>query len=190
MEFDECPEFMNDFELIVAMDINGCIGKNNSIPWYLPEDLKHFKEITENSIVIMGRNTFESLPYGPLKNRLNIVISSRLDHIYNYPNVIVSDMVDVFNIIQKYRKKYQKVFIIGGSQIYKLFIKYCNKLHITHINVSIMQNINNENNTSNASDLITFDKSLLYNFTITHTTEMLTSKNKISYIFCTYERQN
>jgi dihydrofolate reductase len=177
---------MNDFELIVAMDIDGCIGKNNSIPWYLPEDLKHFKEITENSIVIMGRKTFESLPYGPLKNRLNIVISSRLDHIYNYSNVIVTDIVDVFNIIQKYRKKYAKVFIIGGSQIYKLFIKYCNKLHITYINISIKHDINDA---SIANELITFDKSLLDNFTITHTTEMLTSKNKISYVFCTYERQ-
>ena len=172
---------MNNFELIVAMDINGCIGKNNKIPWYLPEDLKHFREITENSIVIMGRKTFESLPNGPLKNRLNIVISSKIDHTYNYPNVIVTDMIYVFNIIEKYRKKYLKVFIIGGSQIYKLFIKYCNKLHITFVNVSIIHNANN------ASNLICFDKSLLDEFTITTKTEMLTTKNKITYVFCTYE---
>ena len=180
---------MNNFELIVAMDINGCIGKNNKIPWYLPEDLKHFREITENSIVIMGRKTFESLPNGPLKNRLNIVISSKLDHTYNYPNVIVTDMIDVFNIIEKYRKKYLKVFIIGGSQIYKLFIKYCNKLHITFVNLSIIHN-SKASETSYANDLISFDKSLLDEFTITTKTEMLTTKNKITYVFCTYERQN
>lgn len=168
---------MDDFELIVAMDIDGCIGKNNSIPWYLPEDLKHFREITEHSIIIMGRKTFESLPNGPLKNRLNIVISSKLHHTYNYSNVIVTDMIDVFNIIQKYRNKYPKVFIIGGLQIYKLFIKYCNKLHITYVNVSTINN----------STIISFDKSLLDTFILTDSSEMLTSKNKITYMFCTYE---
>ena len=70
-----------DFEMVVAVDTNGCIGKANSIPWHLPEDLKHFKELTLNQIVIMGRRTFESLPNGPLKNRLNIVISSQPDFI-------------------------------------------------------------------------------------------------------------
>ena len=77
-------EIINNFELVVAMDVDGCIGSNNTIPWSLPEDLKHFKELTENNIVIMGRKTFESLPNGPLKNRMNIVISSHIDNTYNY----------------------------------------------------------------------------------------------------------
>ena len=101
-------EIINDFELIVAMNIDSCIGNSKSIPWYLPEDLKHFRELTENNIVIMGRNTFESLPNGPLKNRLNIVISTRLDYTYNYPNVIISDMHHIFKIVQKYKNVFKK----------------------------------------------------------------------------------
>ena len=169
-------EITNDFELVVAMNMNGCIGSNNTIPWNLPEDLKHFKELTENNIVIMGRKTFESLPNGPLKNRLNIVISSKLDNTYSYPNVIVTDMIDVFNVIQKYKPIYPKVFIIGGSQIYKLFIKYCNKLHITYIILDI------------TGDTY-FDKSLLSDFNIVNSGDILTSKKNISYMFCNYERK-
>jgi dihydrofolate reductase len=166
----------NDFELVVAMNMNGCIGSNNTIPWHLPEDLKHFKELTENNIVIMGRKTFESLPNGPLKNRLNIVISSHVDKTYNYPNVIVSNMIDVFDHIKKYRDIYSKVFIIGGSQMYNLFIKYCNKLHITYI---IRANIKGDTY---------FDKSLLNDFSIVNSGNILMSKNKITYMFCNYER--
>ena len=132
-----------DFEMVVAVDTNGCIGKANTIPWHLPEDLQHFKELTLNHIVIMGRNTFESLPNGPLKNRLNIVISSRSDFIYintnvietYINNVIVTNMNNVFDIIDKNLSLYinKKVFIIGGSQIYNMFINYCSKVHITSL---------------------------------------------------------
>ena len=66
------------FEIITAIDQNNGIGKNNSIPWNLPKDLKHFKDITENSFVIMGRNTWNSLPKKPLPNRINIIISSTI----------------------------------------------------------------------------------------------------------------
>ena len=173
---------MNNFELVVAMDMDGCIGKSNSIPWHLPEDLKYFKELTENSIVIMGRLTFESLPYGPLKNRINIVISKKLDNAYNDSNVIVTDMIDVFNIVEKYRVKYSKVFVIGGSQIYNLFIKYCNKLHITNVYV---QDITVSEKSPNVTY---FNKSLLNNFNIINKSGILTSKKNLLYMFCTYER--
>jgi dihydrofolate reductase len=89
----------NNFEMIVATDAEWCIGKSNIIPWHLPEDLKYFKELTLNQIVIMGRHTFESLPNGPLKHRLNIVISSQTELNYNNTNVIVTNMNNVFNII-------------------------------------------------------------------------------------------
>jgi len=178
----ETMERINNFELVVAMDMDGCIGKSNSIPWHIPEDLKYFKELTENSIVIMGRLTFESLPYGrPLKNRLNIVISTKLDNTYNYSNVIVTDMIDVFNVIEKYRLKYPKVFIIGGAQIYDLFIKYCNKLHITHVYIKATKTYDTEK-------LVYFNTSLLNDFTLINTSDILTSKNNLSYMFYTYIR--
>ena len=65
------------FELIVACTPSGVIGNNNTIPWHIPEDLTHFRKITEGHIVIMGRKTFESLPNQiPLKKRYNIVLTS------------------------------------------------------------------------------------------------------------------
>ena len=63
--------------LIWAQDYNGGIGKEGNIPWYISEDLKHFKKLTQNSIVIMGRKTWDSLPFKPLPSRRNIVLSSR-----------------------------------------------------------------------------------------------------------------
>ena len=175
-------EITNDFELIVAMNMNGCIGSNNTIPWHLPEDLKHFRELTENNIVIMGRNTFESLPNGPLKNRLNIVISTRLDYTYNYPNVIISDMNHIFKIVQKYKNEYPKVFVIGGSQIYNLFINYCSKLHVTYVTYVMQFDLDACNN-------IYFNKSLLDDFNVVNTSDILISKNRLRYKFYTYERK-
>ena len=168
-----------DFELIVAMDMDGCIGKANSIPWHLPEDLKHFKALTENSIVIMGRHTFESLPNGPLQNRLNIVISSQTvpvqQQLQNYPNVIVTNMNDVFYFVDKYKSTYSKVFIIGGSQIYDLFITYCSKIHITNVNIC-----------NNNGDIF-FNTKLLHNFKVINTSDIMTSKKGITYTFTTYD---
>ena len=172
----------NNFEMIVATDTEGCIGKANTIPWHLPEDLKHFKELTLNHIVIMGRKTFESLPNGPLKHRLNIVISSQTDLIYNDTNVIVTNMNKVFDIVNAINANAnanasKKVCIIGGSQIYNLFIKYCSKVHITTL-IDYY-----------AHGDCYFDKSLLDNFNIHSKSDVLISKNNnIKYIFCIYEK--
>jgi dihydrofolate reductase len=167
----------NNFEMIVATDSDGCIGKANTIPWHLPEDLKYFKELTLNQIVIMGRNTFESLPNGPLKNRINIVISTQTDLSYNDKNVIVSNMNNIFDTIDTIDPNTNKtVFIIGGSQIYNLFIKYCSKIHITTL-VDYY-----------AHGDCYFNKSLLENFNIHSKSDILVSKNNIKYIFNVYER--
>jgi len=127
------------FELLVAMSENGVIGDKNKIPWYIPEDLMRFKNMTKNSIIIMGRKTFESLPNGPLKTRVNIVLSrNHYDYESNNSQVIFVTMDNIFDILEKYKKEYEKIFIIGGTEIYKLFIDKCSILHITlvcqHIN--------------------------------------------------------
>ena len=119
------------FELIVAKNNKGIIGNDNKIPWYVPEDLKNFSKITKHSIVIMGRKTYDSLPTGPLPNRINIVLSreptAALDR-----NVIFTNSESVFSILKQYPPN-MKVFIIGGSEIYKLFFHMCNLLHITTV---------------------------------------------------------
>lgn len=102
--------------LIVAADPDMNIGKNNGLPWKIKEDLKLFKELTTNNIVIMGRNTYESIGK-PLPNRINIVITSKKinDNLYTFQSV--EEAI-------KYCKKIdlnKKIFIIGGKKIYQ----YC-----------------------------------------------------------------
>ena len=166
-----------NFNLIVAMSINGCIGYENKIPWYLPEDLPNFKKLTMNSIVIMGRKTFESLPNGPLKNRLNIVITRNAEMTsLNDENVIITNYNDIFLIIEKFKKENQKIFIIGGSDIYNLFINHCKKLYITYV---LDNNINGDT---------WFNKELINNYNIISSSDILTSKTGIEYKFLIFEK--
>ena len=101
--------------LIWAQDINNGIGVNGKLPWYIPEDLKNFKKITNKSIVIMGRKTWDSLPIKPLPNRRNIVFSQNIkknvETVHSYQNCLSKLKKD----------KVKKIFIIGGRSIYKLF---------------------------------------------------------------------
>ena len=69
--------YLMNFELIVAFNKNNVIGINNTIPWYVPEDFNQFSKTTKDHIVVMGRKTFESLPNGPLKNRINVAITNK-----------------------------------------------------------------------------------------------------------------
>jgi dihydrofolate reductase len=82
-------------EAIVAYDINKGISKNDSIPWNIPEDMKFFKNTTLKNVVIMGKNTFASLNYNPLKDRLNVVITRKPELYFNYAaensNLIFTD---------------------------------------------------------------------------------------------------
>ena len=130
-------EIDKKFELIVAVNKDNIIGVNNKIPWYIPEDLIRFKKMTEDNIVVMGRKTYESLPDAnrPLKNRLNIVLTASPAKYSNGPNVIFTTMADIFAIIKQHYKN-KKVFIIGGSEIYALFIDYCAVMHITQVYLS------------------------------------------------------
>lgn len=98
------------------------------MPWHLPNDLKHFKSVTQGHTVIMGRKTFDSLPNGALPNRRNIVISSNNE-------LSISD-VEVLSSIDKaleLTRNEKEVFIIGGGSIYAQAMGIADKLHITVI---------------------------------------------------------
>ena len=117
-----------EIHLIWAQENNGGIGKNGQLPWHIPEDLKNFKKLTLNSTIVMGRKTWESLPFKPLPQRRNIVFSSR-----------VLEDVETYNNINQFMKKLnnesiQKIFIIGGSSIYKVFYEFASHLHMTIVN--------------------------------------------------------
>ena len=120
------------FSIIVAIGKNNEIGKNNKLLWYIPEDLKKFKEITQGKTVVMGRNTFKSIGK-ILPNRNNIVLSKNLQNINNKKNLEICD--DFSKIIKKYKNSVEEVFIIGGAQLYKkaLELGIVEKLYISHI---------------------------------------------------------
>ena len=122
--------------LIVAFNNKNVIGNNNKIPWYIPEDLKLFQKTTKNHIIVMGRKTFESLPNGPLKNRINIVITNQTE-LYENSNetLIYTNFENSFALLETLQKETQKeVFIIGRNTIYKQYFEYCTKFHISFIN--------------------------------------------------------
>ena len=114
---------------------NRVIGKNGSIPWYLPEDLQHFKKITNGHAVIMGRKTWESLPEKsrPLKNRLNIVVTRNKNYKAEGATVVFS--LDA--ALDKIPDSYKKAFIIGGAELYKETISRVSKLYLTLIESEI-----------------------------------------------------
>lgn len=122
-----------NFELIVAFNNKNVIGNDNKIPWYVPEDLKQFRKTTKNHIVVMGRKTFDSLPNGPLKYRINIVITSKeMDSDNEY--LFFCNFTESFILLERLQKETEKkVFIIGGNTIYNQYFEYCTKFHITVI---------------------------------------------------------
>lgn len=115
--------------LLATDDYNG-LGKDNKLAWHCPEDLKIFKEKTENHIIIMGRKTLESLPKGkPLPNRTNVVLTRKT------PQNPIEGVVYVNSVEEalEYCKDAEVAYVIGGAQIYEAFGKYCDEMHETNI---------------------------------------------------------
>lgn len=115
---------------VVAMTTSGVMGKNNTLPWHLPEDLKHFKSVTLGKPIVMGRKTYDSIGK-PLPGRRNVVISRQKD--------LSITGVEVFNSLNDALMELQKdssikeVCIIGGAEIFKNCFSLANTLHITWI---------------------------------------------------------
>lgn len=115
--------------IIVAVDEQNAIGRNGDLLCHLPNDLKHFKNITSGHTVIMGRRTYESLPKGALPNRTNIVVTS--DEPENYPDcIVVRSLEEAF----EQAPTDKEIFIIGGGQLYRSSLKLTDKLYLTRIN--------------------------------------------------------
>lgn len=115
--------------IISALAKNRTIGKKNALPWYLPADLKHFKEMTMGKSIVMGLNTFKSIGERALPNRKNIVLS-------NDPNYMVPDGVFVCNSIEQVlemTKDEPEVMICGGASIYAQFLPMAHRLYLTYI---------------------------------------------------------
>ncbi len=120
--------------LIAAVANNGCIGKAGTLPWYLPEDLKHFKQLTTGHVVVMGRKTWESIPekHRPLPNRKNVVVTRSQD--YPLPNGVAR-----FGSIDEALAAHatEEIFIIGGAEIFSQTIDRADRLYITEVDRAI-----------------------------------------------------
>lgn len=122
---------MTKLSIIVAIDENNAIGKDNQMLAHLPNDLKYFQRVTSGHSVIMGRKTFESLPKGALPNRRNIVITRNTELSYSR-----CEMVNSIDEAIKAAEGEDEVFIMGGGIIYKETMNRADKLYITHIHHS------------------------------------------------------
>lgn len=117
--------------LIVGRDRNGAIGKENDIPWHVSEDLNAFKRETLGGALIMGRNTWDSLPVKPLKNRLNLVVSSNPEAAeFVCPSLEAA-------IDEAKAQGYQRIYGIGGFGIYRDMLKVADRLLITEIDLAV-----------------------------------------------------
>jgi len=117
-----------EIALIAALDENNGIGKDNKLLCYLPADLKRFKQLTTGHSIVMGRKTFESLPNGPLPNRKNIVLTRNTE--YNADEI---ELIHSIDELSELCQNDEKVFVIGGEEIYKLFLQKADILYITRI---------------------------------------------------------
>lgn len=122
--------------LIAAVAENGVIGRNNDLPWKLPDDMRFFMETTKGHYVIMGRKNYDSLheKFKPLPNRTNIVVTRQQS--LNAPGCIVVNSVErALAIADKGGEA--EAFVIGGAEIYKLSLPEANKLYLTEIQATV-----------------------------------------------------
>lgn len=157
---------------IVAVDNDWGIGFNGDLLEHIPADLKYFKQLTSGHTVVMGTNTWNSLPKKPLANRSNIIISSaqRVIMCQNTLRLHMEDIIEYF----KYTK--DEVFIIGGGSIYKQLLPYCEKVYVTKINKS------HENIDTYFPNLDELDE-----WTLGESSEVY-EYNDFTYQFCQYNR--
>jgi dihydrofolate reductase len=129
---------------IVAVDKNWGIGYQGQLLEHLPPDMKYFKELTMGNIVIMGRKTWDSLPVKPLVNRHNIIISKSIPET-KLPQIITDredpiTFLQMNSLIQNWEKvkrfSNKEIFIIGGGEIYKQLLPYCDRVYVTFIGKS------------------------------------------------------
>ncbi|MGX5700103.1 dihydrofolate reductase [Acinetobacter kookii] len=123
---------------VVAMDQQRCIGKNNDLPWHISADLKHFKEITQGGVVVMGRKTLESMGR-TLPKRVNWVITRDKDWsfegtkvAYSIEDALAQAVADV-----KASEKPEAIFVIGGGEIFKQTMNIADRLELTHVELDV-----------------------------------------------------
>lgn len=189
---------MDNLKIISAVSIDGAIGNDNDLLWYVPEDFKRYKEKTTGNICIVGLNTYKNLPLKALEKRTTIVVSGD----YGDESLFIDapeEKQDRYSLINKkilglcvynrstinealttaneIKKENQEIYIIGGSQLYKSMIDLCNEAEITWINKLYPE----------ANKRFPIDK-LFNDFEIYEDTSWVKSKSGLKYKFTNYKR--
>ena len=115
-------------KLILVMDNDCAIGRGGELLCSLPEDMKHFRETTRDSVVIMGRKTYESFPKRPLPNRENLVLSRSGKAIEG-----AEVFSDIESVLDRVKNSEKPVFVIGGAEIYRQLASHCDEALITRV---------------------------------------------------------
>lgn len=123
---------MTQITLIAACAANRCIGKDNSIPWYIPEDFAFFKAFTLGKPIIMGRKTWESLPRKPLPGRRNIIITRQAGYSAEGAET-APDLETALSMCQNQ----DETVIIGGAQIYAQALPFATDIRLTEIDLDV-----------------------------------------------------
>lgn len=121
--------------IIVAIAKNGVIGNNNTLPWHLPADLKYFRNTTMGHTIVMGRRNYEDIGRA-LPGRKNVVLTR--SKTFSAENCLIAHSVDE---VREMVDENDETFIIGGAEVYRLFLPCAEKLYITHVDVAVEGNI-------------------------------------------------
>jgi dihydrofolate reductase len=126
--------------IIAAMSKNNVIAQNGKIPWHIKEDMQHFRNLTVEYPVIMGRKTFESLDKKPLDHRDNIVVTRDIIEYRGLYKITLCNSIDLaFKFAESFQKySEEKIYVIGGGQIYSQTIDLVDKLELTVIDEEIV----------------------------------------------------
>lgn len=123
---------LSNLSIIVAIADDYAIGRDNDLIWHISEDLKRFKALTTGHVVVMGRNTWNSLPKKPLPNRRNIVLTH--DTSFNPEGAEVAHTVN--ELLNMVSHSSEEVFIMGGATLYQQFLPFTQRLYVTHVYAS------------------------------------------------------
>ena len=122
-------------KIIAALSLDGIIGENQGLVWHIPEDLEFYKKETTDKVLIVGRKTYESLPKVALENRRFIILTKENTNytaVRQWADKYFNSKEEIFNYIKE--NKLDEIYVIGGEQIYELFIGDADEVLITWIN--------------------------------------------------------
>lgn len=169
-----------EVKLIVCLNNTLSIGNGNALIYHISDDIKHFKKLTSNNIVVMGRKTYESLPIKPLPNRVNIVVTS--DANFKADGCIILSSVKEVISFYKTLNTDKILYVIGGGQLYKSFLDedLIDTMEITMVVDDFEGNIKFPNVLNDNEKWEIINKS----------DDMIDSKSGLHYVFLTYSRRN